>query len=194
MMINNEIKLDLAAAHVNLPQPVYSPYLEAELRSDHAGETGAVSIYKGIMAVAKMRNDTELMAFATQHGATEQEHLRLIEAWLPTEQRSRLLGPWRLAGWLTGAVPTLFGRKTVYATIAAVETFVDQHYQQQIDHLQHSGGPDGLLDLLLRCQADEIHHRDEAAALAGSSNWLLRIWCALVGSGSAAAVVLARRI
>lgn len=193
-MMNNEVRVDTVAAHVDLSQPAYSPYLEAELRSDHAGETGAVSIYKGIMAVASMRNDAELMAFATQHGSTEQEHLRLIEGWLPMAQRSRLLGPWRLAGWLTGAVPALFGQKAVYATIAAVETFVDQHYQQQIDHLQHRGGPDGLLDLLLRCQADELHHRDEAAALAGTSNWLLRIWCALVGTGSAAAVVLARRV
>lgn len=193
-MMNNEVRVDPAAAHVSLSQSAYSPYLEAELRSDHAGETGAVSIYNGIMAVARMRNDTELMAFATQHGATEQEHLLLIEEWLPIAQRSRLLGPWRLAGWLTGAVPALLGRKAVYATIAAVETFVDQHYQQQIDHLQRSGGPDGLLDLLLRCQADELHHRDEAAALAGASNWLLRFWCALVGGGSAAAVVLARRI
>lgn len=194
MMINNEVKVDSGIAHVSRFQPSYSPYLEAELRSDHAGETGAVSIYNGIMAVARVRNDAELMAFATQHGATEQEHLRLIEGWLPAAQRSRLLGPWRLAGWLTGAIPALFGKKAVYATIAAVETFVDQHYQQQIDHLQQGSGPDGLLDLLLRCQADELHHRDEAAALAGTSNWVLQSWCGLVGAGSAAAVILARRI
>jgi ubiquinone biosynthesis monooxygenase Coq7 len=49
--------------------------------------------------------------------------------------------------------------------------------------------------LLLHCQADEQHHRDEAASLAGAHTpWLLRLWCAVVGSGSAAAVVLARRI
>lgn len=194
MIIQNEARVDVATAQVSVSAPTYSPYLEAELRSDHAGEAGAVSIYKGIMAVAGMRGDAELMAFATQHGATEQTHLRLIEERLPIAQRSRLLGSWRLAGWLTGALPTLFGRKAVYATIAAVETFVDQHYQQQIDYLQHGGGPDGLLDLLLRCQADELHHRDEAAALAGTPNWLLRIWCALVESGSAVAVMLARRI
>jgi demethoxyubiquinone hydroxylase (CLK1/Coq7/Cat5 family) len=72
---------------------------------------------------------------------------------------------------------------------------VDVHYQQQIDHLQQHGGPEGLLPLLLHCQADEQYHRDEAASLAGAHTpWLLRLWCAVVGSGSAAAVVLARRI
>lgn len=175
------------------PEPPLSAYLERELRSDHAGETGAVFIYRGLAAVATWRGDTELLAFAQRHG--EAEHLRQVEAWLRPARRSRLLGPWRLAGWLTGALPALAGRRAVYATIAAVETFVDHHYQQQIDHLQAHGGPEGLLPLLLTCQADERHHRDEAAALAGvPRSWALRLWCAVVGAGSAGAVVLARRI
>ena len=172
-----------------------SPYLERELRSDHAGETGAVSIYRGIEAVAKWRGNPDLLAFARMHGKTEAEHLALVETCLPVAMRSALLGPWRLAGWLTGALPALFGAHAVYATIAAVETFVDQHYQQQIDHLLRHGGPEGLLELLLKCQADEQHHRDEAAALAGPArHWLLKAWCWTVGVGSEAAVVLARRV
>ncbi len=175
--------------------PDLTLFLERELRSDHAGETGAVFIYRGIAAVARWRRDDELLAFAHQHGQTEAEHLSLIEAWLPVHRRSLLLGPWRLAGWLTGALPALLGRRAVYGTVAAVETFVDHHYQQQIDHLHAHGGPDGLLELLVRCQADEVHHRDEAATLAGGAlPWALRLWCGLVGAGSSAAVVVARRM
>lgn len=183
------------AAKAPTAAPGLSRWLERELRSDHAGETGAVFIYRGIAAVARWRNSAELLGFAERHGATESEHLALVEAWLPPARRSRLLGPWRLAGWLTGALPALAGPRAVYATIAAVETFVDQHYQQQIDHLQRHGGPEGLLPLLLRCQADERHPRDEAAGLAdGPAPWVLRAWCALVSAGSAGAVVLARRL
>lgn len=172
-----------------------SIHLQRELRSDHAGETGAVYIYKGIVAVARWRGDSELVSFAQAHGATEAEHLTEVAHWLPASQRSLLLGPWRLAGWLTGALPALFGRRAVYGTIAAVETFVDQHYQHQIDHLKEFGGPEGLLPLLVRCQADEQHHRDESAALAGDQLSLsLRAWCWAVGWGSSAAVVLARRV
>jgi demethoxyubiquinone hydroxylase (CLK1/Coq7/Cat5 family) len=175
--------------------PNLSPHLVRELRSDHAGETGAVFIYRGIAAVASRRGDPALLCFAQRHGEAEAEHLRLVEKWLPPAQRSRLLGPWRLAGWLTGALPALAGPRAVYATIAAVETFVDHHYQQQIDHLREHGGPSALLDLLLKCQSDEQHHRDEAAALAGKPiPWILRGWCALVGAGSAGAVVVARRL
>lgn len=187
-----------AAPAAATPAPTVSGAMLRELRSDHAGETGAVFIYRGILAVAARRGDAAMTAFANHHLATEAEHLRLIEAWLPPRQRSRLLGPWRLAGWLTGALPALAGPRSVYATIAAVERFVDGHYQQQIDHLQREGGPAELLALLRRCQADERHHRDEALAAGQQAGppaglWL-RGWCALIGSGSAAAVVVARRV
>lgn len=172
-----------------------SHFLVRELRSDHAGETGAVSIYKGIGAVAKFRRDSEMLAFASDHGKTEAEHLVLIETLLPKTDQSALLGPWRLAGWLTGAIPAVFGRQAVYATIAAVETFVDQHYQQQIDYLNKFGDEGNLLPLLTRCQADEQHHRDEAAGLLlHPPGFILRSWCWMVGFGSQVAVMLARRV
>jgi len=174
---------------------LYSNHLERELRSDHAGETGAVYIYRGIVAVAKLKRSPELIDFAMRHAATEEEHLALIESILEPRLRSRLLFAWRVAGWLTGALPALFGPKSTFGTIAAVETFVEQHYQQQIDHLKETQEHQELLNLLIQCQADEIHHKNEAQSLVnGSGSMLLRLWCWLVGHGSAAAVSLARRI
>jgi ubiquinone biosynthesis monooxygenase Coq7 len=191
-----DLILDHLASADALANIALSKHLERELRSDHAGETGAVSIYEGIVAVSKWRNKPELVHFAQEHGQTEVEHLNLLEQWLPLDKRSRLLGPWRLAGWLTGAIPALFGQRAVYATIAAVETFVDHHYQQQVDHIQKFGAPPGLLSVIVKCQADECHHRDEAKVLVGPKTlpMMLRLWCAGVGAGSAAAVVLARRV
>ena len=184
--------------HSRHPAPAPSHHLLRELRSDHAGETGAVFIYRGILAVSR---DPAVRAFAQEHLATEQQHLRDIAVWLPRHQHSRLLPGWRVAGWLTGALPAMTSPRAVHATIAAVETFVDHHYQAQIAHLQalpQAQRPPGLLSLLQACQADERHHRDEAAALAAAAgtapNWLLRAWCVLVGAGSAAAVGLARRV
>jgi len=166
--------------------------LVAELRSDHAGETGAVWIYRGVLALAR---DPALRDFARRHRDTEAEHLRLIANVLPWPRRSRLLVPWRAAGFLTGALPALCGPRAVYATIAAVETFVDHHYQQQIDRLQGLPEHAALRELLLACQADECHHRDEAQAASGPPPGpLLRAWCALVGRGSAVAVTIARRL
>ena len=50
--------------------------LKGFLRSDHAGEVGAVYIYKGILKIAK---DPELVNFSKRHLATEESHLLKIE-------------------------------------------------------------------------------------------------------------------
>jgi len=167
-------------------------WLQQELRSDHAGEFGAVMIYRGILAVSR---DASVREFATSHLRTEQKHLGLMEEIVPAAGRTQLLPLWRVMGWLTGALPALFGRQAVFATIEAVETFVDHHYQQQIVRLMPEGEHGPLRQVLVNCQADEVSHRDEAASLAlPKRNVILRLWCAVVGSGSAAAVVAAKRV
>ena len=175
-----------------LEMPRVPRELAGDLRSDQAGETGAVWIYRGLLAVSR---DSGVRAFARRHLATEQTHLDNINAVLPWLQRSRLLPGWRVAGFFTGALPALFGPRAVYATIEAVETYVDQHYQHQIEKLQGRSEHAALLQLLLKCQQEECEHRDEAAALKGQpAGKFLKIWCHLVGKGSAIAVELARRV
>jgi ubiquinone biosynthesis monooxygenase Coq7 len=166
--------------------------LLGDIRSDHAGETGAVMIYRGVLAATR---DPQVRDFALAHLATEQRHLAIVEAMLPPAERSLLLPLWRIAGWLTGFLPAIVNARTVFATIEAVETFVDQHYEDQIRKLSAAGPPGVLRDVLLTCQLDELHHRDEARALRGASNGLaLRVWTGLVAAGSKAAVVAARRL
>jgi ubiquinone biosynthesis monooxygenase Coq7 len=165
----------------------------ADLRTDHAGETGAVCIYQGVLRFAR---DPALRAFAQRHLATEQAHLHLIEAWLPNAHRSRLLPVWRLAGFLTGALPAMLGPRAVYATIEAVETFVDHHYGEQIRRLTTQPALATLRQTLLECQGDEVAHREEAAAARGpgAPGIVLRSWCWLVDAGSRGAVALCRHV
>ena len=164
--------------------------LVADLRSDHAGETGAVWIYKGMLCVT--RDDT-VRTFAAHHLVTEMAHLQKMSALLPPLRRSWLLVGWRVAGFATGALPALFGRRAVFATVAAVESFVVQHYQHQIDALAGQDGQGALRQLLMDCQSDEASHRDEAQAqLVQAPGALLGAWCWAVGRGSALAVTLAR--
>jgi ubiquinone biosynthesis monooxygenase Coq7 len=187
------------AQGVNLSRLLRTPgdqlpaWVLADLRTDHAGEIGAVCIYQGVLQFAR---NPVLRAFAEHHLVTEQKHLRLISAWLPAAQHSRLLPLWRLAGFLTGALPALFGPKAVYATIEAVETFVNHHYEEQILALASQPDLCDLRQTLLDCQADEVAHRDEAAAARGPGQpaWVLWAWCAMVGAGSKAAVSLIRHI
>jgi ubiquinone biosynthesis monooxygenase Coq7 len=175
--------------------------LLADLRTDHAGETGAVMIYRGILAAT---HDAAVRHFALAHLATETKHLAGIEPLLPLCHRSRLLPIWRMAGWLTGALPALVGPRAVFATIEAVETFVDHHYTEQIESIdrvdpgQTQSALQTVRALLVSCRADEIEHRDEASSLlaqgARPNSLALRTWTWAVGTGSRLAVGICRHI
>lgn len=183
----------LRAALASLPHTRTLPeWLRAELRSDHAGETGAVFIYKGILALSR---DSEVRAFAEDHLATEEGHLALFDAWLDVASCSALLPAWRLSGWVLGAIAALGGRATAFTTIAAVETFVVAHYQQQLDRLAAEGIYPEVAVVLRSLQADEEHHRADAEQRNNSANsgLLAQLWAGIVGAGSAAAVIAARR-
>lgn len=161
------------------------------LRSDHAGETGAVFIYRGIVSVSR---NVEVRAFALKHLATEQTHLSLMEQLVPPKRRSRLIWLWRVAGWLTGALPALFGPPAVFRTVEAVETFVDRHYCEQIDSLSGDDRYRGLHALLEQCRLDEVAHRDDAAGRLGPPGLIGRLWCYLVDKGSRLGVAAASRV
>ncbi|WP_322561196.1 demethoxyubiquinone hydroxylase family protein [Rhodoferax sp.] len=163
-----------------------------DLRSDHAGETGAVAVYRGMLWATR---HTDIREFAQRHLQTEQEHLEVMNALLPPLRRSWLLPLWRAAGFVAGAVPALVSPPATYATVAAIETFVDKHYQDQLDRI--AGRPEAatLLRLLSDCRNDEREHLEEASnRLVTPPGWFVRVWCKAIGAGSVVGVWLARRI
>lgn len=174
---------------------IYPGWLNRELRSDHAGETGAVWIYKGILSV---NPNNKVRTFALHHLETELKHLKKIESLLAREHRSRLLPIWRFAGFLTGAIPALCGSNMTFRTIETVETFVVNHYQNQINDLKtilnYNPNLQIVHSILTECQSDEARHRDEAAqASENAPERIIRLWSLLISAGSRLAVSLARR-
>lgn len=173
----------------NLP---LTPADVADLRSDHAGEAGAVEIYRGMLCVS---SDAELRRFAHAHIRAERRHLRFFEEWLPSRHRSRLLPVWRSAGWLLGAISALCGRRTAYRTVVAVETFVEKHYQAQIEAMSATPDLEALVDTLRGFCAEEVHHRNDAARRVNEPDgWVTRAWVNTVAMGSAIGVRVARKI
>ncbi|MEL7536595.1 MAG: demethoxyubiquinone hydroxylase family protein [Pseudomonadota bacterium] len=166
--------------------------LIAELRSDHAGECGAVAIYTGILAVS---GDAKVRAFATEHRDTERVHWAFFDEWLPKAHHSRLLPLWRAAGWLLGAFSALFGARAVFRTIAAVETFVEQHYLEQIKTMAAQPELRPLAAKLEQFCDEEVEHRDDASGRldSGGGN-IASLWSRIVGSGSSLGVAIAKRI
>lgn len=181
--------------------------LNAELRASHAGETGAVWIYRGALVADSIKRlfkreahlsrlDNKVKAFALHHLKTEQQHLHNFENSMPTFRGSFILLLWIAAGFITGFIPRLIGKDWFYYTIYCVEYFVDQHYEEQINAIrQHDGTPSKVLKLMRLMQSDEQTHRDEALAnMQRAPSFLMKCWGELVGKGSAAAVAVAKRI
>ena len=162
----------------------------------YAGAASALAIRRALGADAS--SGTAAASFVARHRASEEAHLALFDQLLPADGggRSALLPAWRAAGYALGYAPVLAGGPpALFATVAAVETFVVEHYEAQLRPLRAAGDAPVLAKLLEACCADEAKHRDEAAALhAPPPSALRRAWAAIVGGGSAGAVWLARRV
>ncbi|MFT6387895.1 MAG: ubiquinone biosynthesis monooxygenase Coq7 [Cellvibrionaceae bacterium] len=183
-------------AEMNIPcfsKAVFSDFILRELRSDHAGETGAVFIYKGVLAVAR---DPVVRIFAEDHLVTENQHLDFFNQWLPNNYHSKLLFLWKLSGFFLGAFSALMGKKILFLTITAVETFVVKHYAKQISYLHSQGSSleKSLIPILVKFQSEEQYHCADAESRLGHAGSVAKLWCSLVGLGSSLAVTVAKRV
>ena len=106
------------------------------MRSNWAGETGAVAIYRGCQsALPHERCDTKrqaLQKFAEEHVASEEAHLEAMEN-LVCQVGERSWMPATSFGWALGYLSTRSrGAHGMYVTTEAVESFVEEHYGDQI--------------------------------------------------------------
>ncbi len=166
-------------------------FLIPYFRTNHAGETGAVFIYKAILLLSK---DQDIINFSSEHLKTEQGHLNEIEKILPKNKHSKLLFLWKILGFATGFIPVILGKKFIYATIFAVESFVEQHYQEQIELISDDKSLKFLKEFINKLMHDEIDHKDQALEKIGKMNFLHNIWGLVVKLGSVTAVKFSKRL
>ena len=104
--------------------------------------------------------------------AQEQRHLEAFDA-LMIERgvRPTVFAPvWHVAGYALGAATALLGPKAAMAATVAVETVIDAHYGEQAEAL--AGGADPKLAAMVDdFRAEEVEHRDTAAAHAGENGF-----------------------
>ena len=132
------------------------------LRVDHAGEFGAVHIYRGQRAVFDRTDRTRIAGQLAEMEGHEAEHLARFDQLL-TQHRVRptLLAPvWRAAGFALGAGTALLGEKAAHACTEAVETVIGDHYAGQVAELE--GRDPALAAELARFRDEELAHRDTA--------------------------------
>ena len=136
------------------------------LRVDHAGEYGAVAIYRGQLAVFERQHGKERIVGQLKHmAAQEEEHLDAFDKMLAAGHvRPTALSPvWNAAGFALGAATALLGEKAAHACTEAVETVIEEHYGDQVSELT-AAGEDELAAKMAKFQEEEVTHKDLAAS------------------------------
>jgi ubiquinone biosynthesis monooxygenase Coq7 len=169
--------------------------LAEQLRVDHAGELGAVWIYRGQRAVfGAARDKSDIAAEVEEMEGHEAVHLQAFDDLLNARRvRPTLMAPlWRLAGFALGAGTALLGEKAAHACTEAVETVIEGHYADQIRDLKVREPV--LADQLAKFRADELSHRDHAVAAGAHSAPGYHVLNAVIQAGCRVAIKLAEKI
>ena len=165
------------------------------LRVDHAGELGAVHIYRGQRAVLGQAGGRErIQGQLAEMEAQEAEHLARFDRLL-TEHRVRptAMAPvWRLAGFALGAGTALLGEKAAHACTEAVETVIEAHYAGQIAEIA-SREPE-LAGELARFRDEELAHRDLALEEGAREAPGYALLSAVIRTGCRAAIKISEKL
>lgn len=133
------------------------------LRVDHAGEHGAVCVYRAQRRLARW-TAPDLIPEIDDFIAHEMRHRALFAAELARRGQPRCLSyPVCAAlGMLLGTLTGLLGRHAIAATTVAIERVVLRHMTQQIVVLSASDSAAVLI--LTDILAEEQEHHDRSAA------------------------------
>jgi len=137
--------------------------LDEMIRVDHAGEFGAVQIYRGQLAVfRRIAGKAHAARVIEEMEAGEQEHLRTFDRLIAERSvRPTVMAPiWRVAGFGLGAVTALMGEQAAHACTEAVEEVIEEHYGRQSDAL--AGVDSELKRVVDKFREDEIGHKETA--------------------------------
>jgi ubiquinone biosynthesis monooxygenase Coq7 len=169
---------------------------EEMLRVDHAGEYGAVAIYKGQLAVFKRQPGRErITAQLEEMAGQEQDHLDAFDKLLASGRvRPTAMSPiWNAAGFALGAATALLGEKAAHACTEAVESVIEEHYGDQVAELEAAGEKD-LAAKLSKFRDEEIAHKDLAIAEGAAQAPGYPVLSALISAGCRLAIRISEKV
>ena len=130
------------------------------LKVNHAGEFGAINIYKAQILVSRLLRK-EYVSLLESLMADEQRHLNIFWAEIQRRDGVRCKSYWLCGagGWCMGFVSALFGKAGVMACTWAVESVVVTHLHEQMSYLR-SKNDTAALEAVRSILDDEQNHRD----------------------------------
>ncbi len=152
---------------------------EKMIKVDHAGENGAVNIYRAQIIAATLRAPS--LRLELKHNLEhEKEHRRLFNSWL-LENRIKRCFSYHLCGiggFALGLMTGLIGPKAIYATTYAVETVVLEHLEHQLEILTLSDMT--AANCVASIIEDEKSHKDQAEIQLANDSIMTRIILSVV--------------
>lgn len=170
--------------------------IEQMIRVDHAGEYGAVAIYRGQRAVfGDLPHKRRIADQLREMEEEEQAHLDAFDGLLRSHNtRPTALAPvWNIAGQALGIGTALLGDKAAHACTEAVETVIEQHYADQVTELR-AMGEDELANLFDKFREEEVAHRDLAVDEGARDATAYPLLSAFIKSGCKVVIKIAERI
>jgi ubiquinone biosynthesis monooxygenase Coq7 len=137
-------------------------YADRILKVNHAGEHGAVNIYRAQRLVSSWR-DAEPKRELEEFRAHEERHRAIFAAELERRgvRRCRSYGLCGLGGFVLGLVTGVCGRASIAAVTLAVESVVLRHLEVQLRELE--GVDPAAHAAVASILEDERAHHDRAA-------------------------------
>ena len=169
--------------------------LKEMIRVDHAGEYGAVVIYRGQRAVFdKLKGKERLAGLLEEMEDGERHHLETFDnLLLERNVRPTIFAPiWNVAGFALGAGTALLGEKAAMACTVAVEEVIDEHYAAQREKL--GADEQELKDTIERFRLEELEHRDIGYENGAEQAPAYPLLTAAIKRGSKLAIWISERV
>ena len=144
------------------------------LKVNHAGEYGAIRIYRSQIYVAR-RRCPDAVPFLEETLGHEIRHCALFGNAMPSRNARpcRIMPLWGNGGLVLGFLTALLGRRGIWICTAAVEATVHRHLQDQLLFLRDRD-PE-LYSLIVSIQAEELMHLSHAETRIETTTSLSRL-------------------
>lgn len=159
------------------------------LKVNHAGEYGAIRIYRAQLWIARRRYP-DLVAFLTETLGHEIEHCSRFREAMPQRaaRPCRIMALWGNGGLVLGFLTGLLGRRGIWVCTAAVEAAVHRHLDDQLYFLKDRDSD--LYDLIKSIQIEELAHLHYAEERIGKASGRSRLLNALITASTDAVIWL----
>lgn len=133
--------------------------LSEMIRVNHSGELGAISIYKGQIAAARHKRQTELVQTLNYMYQAEIPHFDYFVSVMEKNSiRPSFFTPiWSRLGYTIGYITALLGQSSAMTLTVGVEDVISKHYQEQLNNIDQENHEE-IYEKISQFMTDEIEH------------------------------------